>query len=184
MSSVEQAPEQNKACTSGSGDARCIEQVLQQVREVLTLIDDEQYVRDPVGVFDCSIGGQVRHVLDHARAFLSAAETGALDYDERERGTDVESQRGVAINEIDELCRRLDRLDTGRLDATVDMRVLLSSADVPVHVCTTLGRELAFVLSHTVHHNAMIAAMVKTLGVECPAFFGYAPATIAFLERK
>jgi hypothetical protein len=46
-----------------------------------------------------------------------------------------------------------------------------------------VGRELAFVLSHTVHHNALIAIMAQTLGVPVPARFGYAPSTIAYLEK-
>jgi hypothetical protein len=46
-----------------------------------------------------------------------------------------------------------------------------------------VGRELAFVLSHTVHHNALIAVMALTLGVSIPDRFGYAPSTIAHLEK-
>jgi uncharacterized damage-inducible protein DinB len=52
-----------------------------------------------------------------------------------------------------------------------------------VEVETTVGRELVFVLSHTVHHNALIAVMARTLGVSVPDRFGYAPSTLAHLER-
>jgi uncharacterized damage-inducible protein DinB len=52
-----------------------------------------------------------------------------------------------------------------------------------MEVETTVGRELAFVLSHTVHHNALIAVMARTLGVPVPDLFGYAPSTIAHLEK-
>jgi hypothetical protein len=53
-----------------------------------------------------------------------------------------------------------------------------------VHVETTVGREFAFVLSHTVHHNALIAVIAKLLGVQVPERFGYAPSTLAYLEHR
>jgi hypothetical protein len=60
---------------------------------------------------------------------------------------------------------------------------MVSSCLPPTEVETTVGRELAFVLSHTVNHNALIAVMALTLGVPVPDRFGYAPSTIAHLEE-
>ena len=54
----------------------------------------------------------------------------------------------------------------------------------PVDVPTSPGRELAFVLSHTVHHNALIRVMVKLLGADVPADFGYAPSTLAHRKAR
>jgi hypothetical protein len=42
---------------------------------------------------------------------------------------------------------------------------------------------LAFVLSHTIHHNAIIGVMANTLDIPLPARFGYAPSTIAHQEK-
>ncbi len=55
---------------------------------------------------------------------------------------------------------------------------------VPVQVETTVGRELAFVLSHTIHHNALIGVMAAMLGVPVPDRFGYAPSTLVHLEKR
>ena len=44
-------------------------------------------------------------------------------------------------------------------------------------VQTSLGRELAFVVQHTIHHAALIAVLLDILGVRVPADFGYAPST-------
>ena len=46
-------------------------------------------------------------------------------------------------------------------------------------VFATPGRELGFVLSHTVHHNALIAVIAAAVGAAVPPGFGYAPATVA-----
>ena len=60
-----------------------------------------------------------------------------------------------------------------------------NSADLPpLEADTTFVREVVFVLSHTVHHNALIGVMAKTLGVPLPPYFGYAPSTIAHLEQS
>ena len=46
-----------------------------------------------------------------------------------------------------------------------------------VTAVTSVGRELAFVMSHTIHHLAVIALLLRDLGIEVPPRFGYAPTT-------
>ncbi|NIP97468.1 MAG: hypothetical protein GWO24_30170, partial [Akkermansiaceae bacterium] len=41
-----------------------------------------------------------------------------------------------------------------------------------------LGRELQFLVSHTVHHFAMIGGICRALGVALEDDFGVAPSTI------
>src|SRR5687767_4749402 len=75
---------------------------LAQLFDLIESLSDEQYVRRPVGVVESSIGLHVRHCLDHVRALLASAATGRLDYDVRERGTDIESNRSAALDTITE----------------------------------------------------------------------------------
>jgi uncharacterized damage-inducible protein DinB len=42
---------------------------------------------------------------------------------------------------------------------------------------SSLGRELAFVLNHTVHHQALLAVLLAVQGRRVPVGFGYAPST-------
>jgi hypothetical protein len=44
-------------------------------------------------------------------------------------------------------------------------------------------RELQFLLSHTVHHYALIALMLRTQGYEPGAEFGVAPSTLAYWKE-
>jgi hypothetical protein len=46
-------------------------------------------------------------------------------------------------------------------------------------VASTVGRELAFVASHAIHHFAMLAPHGRALGIDLPADFGKAPSTVA-----
>jgi uncharacterized damage-inducible protein DinB len=158
-------------------------QLLRQLGEVVDRLDDAQYVRKPVGVIESSVGGHVRHCLDHVRSLLTAIETGHLDYDHRERGTLVESSRDCAIEQIEAMAVALAWLPEGVLGRPLAVSVTMSSGDDPVEVESSVGRELAFVLSHTIHHNAIVNAMVRTLGGWVPERFGYAPSTVRHMER-
>src|SRR5439155_9438258 len=70
--------------------------ILQQLQAVVGCLRDEQYAMNPVGVVNSSIGGHVRHCLDHVRALLSAIDTSSLDYDRRDRGTQIEDAPAAA----------------------------------------------------------------------------------------
>jgi hypothetical protein len=158
--------------------------VLRQLAGLIGSMTDDQYARKPVGVVPSSVAGHVRHSLDHVEAVLAGLGDGLIDYDRRRRGTAVERCRRAALDAIDRLERQLLALPDrpGRL--LLRLSVLLIPAGPSVEVTTTLGRELAFALSHTIHHNSLIAVMAKLMGVPVPADFGYAPATIAHREGK
>lgn len=157
--------------------------VLQQLEHLLDTMTDEQYQTAPVGVVSSNIGGHVRHCLDHIDALLAGVASGMLDYDQRQRGTDVETSRFAALAVIRRQTDRLLGFPAESEGWRLRLSVLVSSALPPVLVETSVGRELAFVLSHTVHHNALISVMAKTLGIPIPERFGYAPSTIAHLEK-
>jgi uncharacterized damage-inducible protein DinB len=153
--------------------------ILHQLEALVDSLTDEQYVLKPVGVVPSSIGGHVRHSLDHINALLIGLRNGEVNYDQRQRGTNVELCRRSAL----ETMRRQEQLLLAfpwvPSDQWLRLSVLLTAAGPSVTVTTTLDRELAFVLSHTIHHNSLIGVMVKLLGVPVPEDFGYAPSTLA-----
>jgi uncharacterized damage-inducible protein DinB len=157
--------------------------VLRQLAEVLRGMTDEQYRRKPVGGVSSSVGGHVRHSLDHVDALLRGVERGRVDYDRRRRGTDVETSRTAALAALARQERQLLAFPPRSEPWPLRLSALVSSALPATEVGTTVGRELAFVLSHTIHHNALIAVMAHTLGVPVPDHFGYAPSTLAHREE-
>jgi uncharacterized damage-inducible protein DinB len=157
---------------------------LRPLAELLRVSTDEQYVQKPVGGIPASLGGQVRHCLDHFEALCAGAATGAMNYDDRQRGTAVETSRAAALAAIRRLEQRIASLDASALARPVRLKAMLSSDGTSIEAQSSVGRELAFVLSHTVHHDALVAAMCRTLGIPIPERFGYAPSTVAHLERS
>ncbi|MBA4064812.1 MAG: hypothetical protein C0501_14085 [Isosphaera sp.] len=152
---------------------------LRQVHDLIAGMSDEQYTRRPGGALASSIGGHVRHNLDHVAALLAGLPGGAVDYDRRERGTAVESDRQAGLAAVRRLELALGRVAWCELPGAVRLAVLPAADRTPVELLTTPERELAFVVSHTTHHNALIAVIAAAVGAAVPPGFGYAPATIA-----
>jgi uncharacterized damage-inducible protein DinB len=158
--------------------------LLRQLACVIEDLTEAQYAQKPVGVVESSIGAHVRHCMDHVAALLTAVRSGVLDYDARRRGTSVETSRVAALESIDETVRRLTELPPSDLHRSLLLSVTLAVGAQPMRVRSSVGRELAYVVSHTIHHNALIGAMVRTLGGTLLDRFGYAPSTVAHLEAE
>jgi uncharacterized damage-inducible protein DinB len=156
--------------------------LLSELKDVICHLSNSHYSQKPVGVVESSIGAHVRHCLDHVRSLLDAAEDGRLNYDHRRRGTAVENSRIAAIESIQSLVAELESLPPTMEQQCIRISVMMCCDGVPFDVPTSLGREMAYVLAHTIHHNALIAAMIKTLGGWLPDHFGYAPSTVRHMK--
>src|SRR5512134_3182756 len=90
-------------------------EVLNQGEALLSELDDESYVRKLPTAFNASIGGHYRHCLDHFRSLLDAAQGGNLNYDHRERGALLETDRFAALNATRALREGYERLPSAWL---------------------------------------------------------------------
>lgn len=158
--------------------------ILRQVSDLVESLADSEYCQKPVGVVPSSIGGHLRHDLDHLESLLQGLSDGAINYDDRRRGTEVERSRTAALIALHRLEDRLLATEWPDLDQPLTLTSLVSPDLPPIQLESTVGRELAFVLSHTIHHNALIGVMAKLLGAPIPDGFGYAPSTITHHRSK
>ena len=125
-----------------------------------------------------SIGEHVRHVLDHISSLVSTHAPGMLSYDHRTRGTAVETQPSAAVREMMRLDAALERWGDRPLDEPVAVAAVTSTDGRSVTGWSSRARELAFVMNHTIHHQAIIALLLERLDAELPdERFGYAPST-------
>ncbi|MBL8874609.1 MAG: DinB family protein [Phycisphaerae bacterium] len=160
-------------------------ELLRELAGVIAQLSPAQYTeRCGESFFNGNIGGHVRHCLDHIRAVLDGFASGVVDYDHRERGTNIESDPAAARDEIRRLRRLAEDLAHVEAQAPLHVAILPTRDGQSVNLLSTLGRELAFVLSHTIHHNAMIKGMAVALGLQLPQAFGYAPATLAHFDHS
>lgn len=125
-----------------------------------------------------SVGEHVRHVLDHLSSLVAACPPAVLSYDHRTRGTAVEADPSAAAREMMRLDAALERWADRSLDEPVAVAAVMSTDGQSVTGWSTLARELAFVMSHTIHHQAIVALLLEQQGSHVPdERFGYAPST-------
>jgi uncharacterized damage-inducible protein DinB len=152
-------------------------ELLQQMRKLIERLDDIDYAMPAPGRTTGGIGGHVRHCLDHVFALLTGTSTGLCTYDRRRRGTDVETSRSAAIAAISDAMIGLLGLDARTLDSEVYVETQLDVSGATVTVRSSVSREVAFLVSHTIHHNAIVGQMMRARGLEVAPRFGLAPAT-------
>ena len=151
--------------------------LLQQMRSMIEQMDDRAYAMPAPGRTSGGVGGHVRHCLDHVGALVNATRTGVVEYDRRHRGTDVETCRASALHRIGELIARLIVLDTSVLDEPLLVETQIDPAGAMILTRSSVCREVAFVISHTIHHNAIVAQLLAGRDLTLDARFGLAPAT-------
>ena len=157
--------------------------VLNQGEALLSELDDESYVRKLPTAFNASLGGHYRHCLDHFRSLLDAAHEENLNYDHRELGTLVETDRFAALNATRALREGYERLPSAWLERELQVTCKTSYASTGSQTSgSTVGREIMYVVAHAVHHYALIGIMGGLMGLQMPAGFGVAPSTVKYQE--
>ncbi len=152
---------------------------LQQGRRLIDSLPDGAYSRPQETVFQSSIGDHFRHASDHFTAFFEGLESGIIDYEQRRRdrslATDPDQARSFSL-EIETALEELDR----QPERPITVREEGGSRDLP----TSRDRELAFLVSHTVHHFALIRIICALERHPLPEDFGVAPSTLRHLARS
>jgi len=151
--------------------------LLEQASDLLGRMPDAAY---GVGTPEAKpVGPHFRHILDHYSCFVAGRPQGRVDYDARTRDPDLESNRGRARQRILELAADLASITAEELDTPVEIRLECGLGDETEQWSrSTLRRELQFLLSHTIHHFALIGLLLARHGVDPGEEFGVAPSTL------
>ena len=156
--------------------------LLGQLADLVAGLDAEHYNAKPASTSCGAIGGHVRHALDHVIAWLYGVGGELVNYDDRQRGTDVETNPRTAEQVIEQCIGQLCAIPPQALLQDVAVLTSMTSDGSLVRLPSTHGRELAFVFSHTIHHNAIIGTIARAIQVPLPEDFGMAPSTIAYQD--
>ncbi len=126
-----------------------------------------------------SIGTHLRHIIDRFQCFFNGLGGGCINYDDRRRGTLVETDVRIAAAALAETRDRFAALRPDALDTQVSVRELVHYSGESSIVSSTLDRELMSLITHSIHHLAIIAVIARSTGFPLPANLGKAPSTIA-----
>lgn len=159
---------------------------LKQGMNLLEKLSDEFYQANNPKFFANCVGKHIRHNTDHYDNFLDGIEKGRINYDERQRDTGIELNRHFAIRKLEEIIIRLQNLE----NLPHDQPLFINSNEgengnsSQNWNASTIGRELQFLLGHTVHHYALVAMILRLQGFETGEDFGVAPSTLKFERSK
>jgi uncharacterized damage-inducible protein DinB len=151
--------------------------LLDELDSLLTEVTLEVYCARFATDVSGSIGEHVRHCLDHVSILLGADASTTLSYDHRQRGTGIETDPTEAVRQILQLKRGIEAWSTRSLDEPIRVTSMISQSGGAVTGWSTLARELAFVVSHTIHHQAIIGVLLAIHGHPVPDRFGHSPST-------
>lgn len=160
--------------------------LLEQGKQLLNSIDDETYARRLPVLFSNRIGAQMRHILEFYECFLDGLAMSHVDYDARRRNELAEVSREAAVHTIDALVARLSSSAVTADDGLVWVRMEDSPEDLGegAFLTSSVSREMQVLMSHTIHHYALIAMALRTLGLAVDPRFGVAPSTLRYQQMQ
>jgi hypothetical protein len=155
---------------------------LEQGVELIRRLGDEIYANCPENPYRGGVGAQFRHCLDFYDCFMRGVDNGEIDYSRRERDPRLETDRPYAIAKFKAVCDGLAGLTPEHCERAVRVKAEETAPGTPEWSSSTVARELQFLVSHTIHHYALIAVLLKMqafdVGQEFPEF-GVAPSTLS-----
>jgi uncharacterized damage-inducible protein DinB len=158
--------------------------LLKQAISLIDRIDDEIYLSHAPLSPRGTIGGHLRHILDYYQTFLAGLQFGRINYNLRRREILVESNRICAIKEITRTIAALQSATT--YDDWHSLMVCTEQMEeaLPAWCPSSFLRELDFLQSHTVHHFAIVAMLLRLHEVDPGEEFGVAPSTLSYWRKE
>jgi hypothetical protein len=156
---------------------------LQEIKTLIASVKEEQYQYKSQLLSDATIGQHVRHILEFYLCLINGECRGLVNYDKRERDLNLERNPGLAIFCIDKICNDIQRLNT---EQEIQLAGNFSSEGRTLKtIRTSIDRELAYCLEHSIHHQALIkiGLIEQKMDHLINEGFGVAPATIRHKQQ-
>jgi hypothetical protein len=162
-----------------------IENIVQQIKDILTQIEAELY-RSPLELYNgSSIGQHFRHIYDFFQCLSKGVHAEVVDYAQRDRDLEIEQNPLFALAAFEQKMTYLLTLEE-QMPIRVRADLSPTSDAFRPEYPSSIGREITFVHDHAVHHLAMIKIGLQS---EAPQLlrdknFGVAPSTIKFRQQE
>jgi hypothetical protein len=160
-------------------------ETVQQAKEFLLGLTAENYQVVIKPHFASSAGTHMRHILDHYLALQDGLNQGLVNYNKRNRFSNVESCPQTALlawQKIEQWLKEVSLLDAD-FPLTIACETSVNKTQ-NTYTKSTLARELVFVSSHAVHHFSLLAVINSLLGNIDEDNFGIAPSTATYLRQQ
>ncbi len=157
--------------------------LLEQGYELLGRIPDSAFAGESAA--GKPVGPHFRHVLEHYSCFLAGLPERRIDYDGRAREAAIETERNAARQRVQELIGGLTALVGDDLESGTEVRLEFGAGEEAEQWCrSTVRRELHSLMTHTIHHYALIGLLLAQRGVDPGAELGVAPSTLSYWRSQ
>jgi uncharacterized damage-inducible protein DinB len=153
---------------------------LRDALQLVARLDDAAFSTAPANLPGQRAGSHLRHILEFYECFLDGIAGSRIDYDARPRDERVETSLATAAERIRFLIRALEE-DARLLD---DRDVLVRAESGDAWLKSTASRELQALSSHTIHHFALIAVILRLHGIHLDPDFGMSPSTLRYKTMR
>ena len=151
---------------------------LQSLSNLLIVLDNNQYTQNSRLLGNASIGGHTRHIIELLKCAADGYSTGNVDYINRTRNMSIESDRIVAVRELENLQSLIIKADR-------ELKLVVETQTPPAYVKTTYYREIVYNTEHTIHHLALIRVALRELDLDLVGDdFGVAHSTIKYRQAR
>ena len=153
---------------------------LNEIKELLRIIPAELFTKEKDVLSGSTIGQHFRHIIEFYTCLEKGLKTGTVSYDERERNVLLENHIAYSVCIIDKIIVFLSWIKD---DCALSLKGNYNDTFEELEIFqSSLFRELAYALDHTVHHLAIIKIALheeKDI-IELDENFGVAPSTSRF----
>jgi hypothetical protein len=154
-----------------------VKHTLDDLKDLLHQLSDQEYALPIAYLGNSSIGEHTRHIIELFQCLLISYESGKLNYDDRNRDKQIESDTVFAIQAIDAIMESLEKENR-----TIVLEQLILGSRVIIE--TNYFREAVYNLEHCIHHQALIKAAVYQMdNITVAANFGVAPSTLEYRKQ-
>ena len=146
------------------------------IQQMLNDLEHGFYSRHVHHLADATIGAHTRHIIEMLDCVLKGYETGQIDYTNRKRNLQLETDKPLAIGEIERL-----KTSIRREDKPLEVVSESYNGDGVEMLKSSFLREMAYITEHTIHHMAIIkAGLIELRSAALSDTFGVAYATLKY----
>jgi uncharacterized damage-inducible protein DinB len=158
--------------------------LLNQLRDIIAQLSNEDYTQPLQVLSGNTIGQHIRHILEFFLCLIDCENSHQINYDLRKHDKYLESDQKLARDIIHSI---INFLESTPLDRPIDLHANYSiDEDLEIIVPSSLYREIAYNIEHTIHHMALIKIGVVSLNknIVLPPNFGVASSTVRYQQRN
>ena len=156
---------------------RFVKDNLKENIELLRQLSNDEFCKKNPELSQATIGEHMRHIIELMGCLLDNYEQGIINYDNRNRNIQIQSDVNCAISVLE---KQLTIIDKQNKQLSLIHNCFSTEEVLP----TNYFRELLYNLEHSIHHQALIkVALYRLSHIKISDSFGIAPSTIEYRKQ-